>query len=77
MGLELWAPVATIALLIVTIGTCVWKKMEKFDDRLRNVEIEVGKLDERTKPAVAPAAVYTGEGTLKITWQRGKKEGEE
>ena len=76
MGLELWAPVATIALLIVTIGTYVWKKMEKFDDRLRNMEIEVGKLDERTKPAVAPAAVYAGEGTLRITWQRGE-EGEE
>ena len=49
MSLELWAPVATIALLIVTIGTYVWKKLEKFDDRLRNVEIEVAKLDERTR----------------------------
>ena len=58
--------------VIVAIAIFLWNRMEKFDDRLRNLEIQFARLDERTKPAVA----YVREGTLRITWQRGEREEE-
>ena len=75
MGVELWellSVVVPIFGVIVAIAIFLWNKVGKLDDRLRNLEIEFARLDERTKPAVA----YVREGTLRITWQRGKGEEE-
>ena len=63
--------------VIVAIAIFLWNKVGKLDDRLRNLEIEFARLDERTKPAVAPAAVNLGEGTWRIILQKRGEEGEE
>ena len=53
MGLvEFWAIVgvgATIVSVIIAVGAYVVIRMEKFDDRLRGVELKVARLDERTR----------------------------
>ena len=75
MGIELWAPLGVAVAIfgvIVAIAIFFWNKVDKLDDRLRNLEIEFARLDERTKPAVA--YVEGGDGTFRITWQRGKGE---
>ena len=75
MEVELWTLLSVvIALLgiIVAIAIFLWNKVSKLEDRLRKVEIEVARLDERTNP---PAA-YGGERTLKISLSIGE-EGEE
>lgn len=67
MGVELWVLLSVVVAIfgvIVTIAIFLWNKVGKLDDRLRNLEIEFARLDERTKPAVA----YVREGTLRITW---------
>ena len=74
MGPESWTILGVavaIFSVIVVIAIFLWNRIEKLDDRLRNLEIEFARLDERTKPTVA----YVGEGTLRITLPRG--EGEE
>ena len=52
MDPEFWAIVgAGVAIIsvIVAVGIYVANQMGKFDDRLRHVEIDVVRLDERTK----------------------------
>ena len=53
MGLvEFWAIVgveATIVSVIIAVGAYVVIRVEKFDDRLRVVELKVARLDERTR----------------------------
>lgn len=52
MGLELWVPVgvgAAIISVIIAVGAYVVIRVEKFDDRLRGVELKVARLDERTR----------------------------
>ena len=74
MGVELWSLLSVVVAtfgVIVTIAIFLWNKVGKLDDRVRNLEIQFARLDERTKPAVA----YVGEGTWRITLPSG--EGEE
>lgn len=56
MGLvEFWAIVgvgATIVSVIIAVGAYVVIRVEKFDDRLRGVELQVARLDERTRQGV-------------------------
>ncbi len=67
MGLEFWVPVVVgvvgvvvgvVGGVIIPIGIQVLNRvnnrMEKFDDRLRGVELQVARLDERTRQG-APA----------------------
>ena len=75
MEVELWTLLSVvIALLgiIVVIAIFLWNKVSKLEDRLRKVEIEVARLDERTKPTGA----YVREGTWRIIGLNGE-EGEE
>ena len=56
MGLELW-PLLSVAValfgVIVTIAIFLWNKVGKLDDRIRNLEIQFARLDERTRRPVA------------------------
>ena len=70
MGPESWTLLGVavgIFSVIVAIAIFLWNRMEKLDDRLRNLEIEFARLDERTRRPVANAEA--GDGTLKASWE--------
>ena len=71
MDVELW-PLLSVVIavfgVIVTIAIFLWNKVSNLEDRLRDVEIGVARLDERTKPR----ADYYGEGTWRISLPNGE-----
>ena len=72
MEVELWTLLSVvIALLgiIVVIAIFLWNKVSKLEDRLRKVEIDVARLDERTRLPVA----YGEEIAWRVIWSSGEE----
>ena len=74
MDIEVWVPVVTMVGVVFVVLSFFWKlhqslvqRLEKIDERVRNLESQFARLDERTKRPVANAEA--GDGTLKATWE--------